>query len=82
MPDMCMCQGKDCPMKLKCYRFKAVPNGLWQSYFTKPPFRTVNDISSHGKITTKSLRTTMINNFECEYFDEDDGIRRVQEEFN
>jgi hypothetical protein len=38
MPDISMCQGKDCPLKETCYRFKAKPNELYQSYFIEPPF--------------------------------------------
>lgn len=32
MPDITMCTGGDCPLKLNCYRFMAVPNEFWQSY--------------------------------------------------
>ena len=32
MADIAMCFGKDCPMKLQCYRFTAVPNEYAQSY--------------------------------------------------
>ena len=32
MPDISKCEGKDCPIKENCYRFKAIPNPLWQSY--------------------------------------------------
>lgn len=26
MPDISMCEGKDCPKKEKCYRFRAIPS--------------------------------------------------------
>lgn len=33
MPDITMCiPVKECPLKDTCYRFKASPNSLWQSY--------------------------------------------------
>jgi hypothetical protein len=31
-----MCNGKDCPIKEKCYRFTA-PKGIRQSYFLETP---------------------------------------------
>lgn len=36
MPDITMCQGRDCPMKESCYRFTATPDPM-QSYFIIPP---------------------------------------------
>lgn len=32
MPDITMCTGKDCPKKERCYRFKATPNLIYQSF--------------------------------------------------
>ena len=32
MPDISKCEGKDCPIKENCYRFKAIPNLPYQSY--------------------------------------------------
>jgi len=34
MPDITMCQDKECNLKLKCYRYTAKPNPYYQSYFT------------------------------------------------
>jgi hypothetical protein len=34
MPDISMCQGKDCPQAEDCYRHKAEP-GRWQSWFAR-----------------------------------------------
>jgi len=36
MADISMCNGKDCPIKEKCYRFTA-PKGIRQSYFLETP---------------------------------------------
>ena len=33
MPDISMCWGTDCISRRDCYRFRAVPNPNWQSYF-------------------------------------------------
>lgn len=38
MADITMCQGKECPLKDKCYRYKAKPDE-YQSYFGEPPFK-------------------------------------------
>lgn len=38
MPDISMCKGTGCPFKNNCYRFKAKPDKLFQSYFVTPPY--------------------------------------------
>ena len=37
MPDICKCQGGDCPIKESCYRFTSKADML-QSYFAVIPF--------------------------------------------
>jgi hypothetical protein len=37
MADITMCNGGDCPLKEKCYRFKATASA-WQSYFVEAPY--------------------------------------------
>jgi hypothetical protein len=37
MADICMCSGKDCPVKEKCHRFTSLSIEYGQSYFTEPP---------------------------------------------
>lgn len=32
MPDISMCQNKNCKVKEQCYRFTAIPDNLWQAY--------------------------------------------------
>lgn len=32
MADIAMCGNGKCPNKEYCYRFRAIPNDLWQSY--------------------------------------------------
>ena len=32
MPDISMCQGRNCPQKETCYRYKATPDKYWQSW--------------------------------------------------
>lgn len=32
MPDISMCNGKDCPSRFQCYRFTAEPTPGWQAY--------------------------------------------------
>ena len=38
MPDITMCKGDKCPLRLNCYRFKAIPSKYWQTYFTNVPY--------------------------------------------
>jgi hypothetical protein len=38
-PDITMCQGTNCPLKDSCYRYKAKPNKIWQSWFTESPIK-------------------------------------------
>jgi hypothetical protein len=38
MPDITMCNGVDCPVKDKCYRYTSKPSDR-QSYFLFPPFK-------------------------------------------
>lgn len=37
MPDISMCQNKDCPKRKQCHRFMAMPNGLRPSYMGFKP---------------------------------------------
>lgn len=39
MPDITMCEGIDCHLKENCYRHKAKPSELWQSYFSESPIK-------------------------------------------
>jgi hypothetical protein len=36
MADICKCLGTDCPLKEKCFRYKA-PESYFQSYFLDVP---------------------------------------------
>ena len=36
MPDISMCDGKNCPVRDKCYRFTATPTPMRQAYMTFP----------------------------------------------
>jgi hypothetical protein len=38
-PDITMCQGTNCPFKDSCYRHKAKPNEIYQSWFVEPPIK-------------------------------------------
>lgn len=37
MPDITMCNDKECPKRMKCYRFTALVNKNRQSYFIESP---------------------------------------------
>ena len=38
MADITMCNGRACPLKENCYRYKATPSDFWQAYFTLEPY--------------------------------------------
>lgn len=42
MPDIAMCKGEGCSVARNCYRHRAVPNELWQSYFMDSPGKDEN----------------------------------------
>ena len=37
MPDITMCNGKNCELASTCLRYKATPSEYSQSYFTEEP---------------------------------------------
>ncbi len=45
MPDISMCFGRGCTVKEKCYRYRAVSDGEFQTYgnFDKAPVETEAD---------------------------------------
>ena len=53
MPDITMCFGDDCPLKEKCFRFRAVP-GKMQYYFNNPPYKE-NECEYFWKIEKDQL---------------------------
>lgn len=32
MPDISMCTNKNCPLRMNCFRYTAIPDMYWQSY--------------------------------------------------
>ena len=39
MPDLCKCEGYDCPKKNECYRFRCSSDKYCQAYFLGKPYR-------------------------------------------
>ncbi len=39
-----MCYGGECPIKEKCYRYRAKPDKYMQSYFVSPPYLNNKEI--------------------------------------
>ena len=37
MADITMCKDTRCPQNSRCYRYVAIPNSHWQSYFMSSP---------------------------------------------
>jgi hypothetical protein len=39
MPDISMCKGGSCPLRINCYRYTAKAEELGQTYFKDPPYK-------------------------------------------
>jgi len=53
MPDISMCKGGDCPLKEKCYRYKATPTDEWQTYLAEIPYnKETKECNLYWKIKT------------------------------
>lgn len=39
MPDISMCKGGNCLLRLNCHRYTATPEELGQSYIGEPPYK-------------------------------------------
>lgn len=50
MPDISMCHGDNCPQKENCYRFMAIPDDLWQSYFVEAPVKEDGECDHYWEI--------------------------------
>lgn len=37
MPDISKCWGKDCTKRANCYRYRAISNPEWQSFYRDSP---------------------------------------------
>ena len=47
MPDISMCKGGSCPLRLNCYRYTAEAEPLGQSYFKDPPYKMNMMLDEH-----------------------------------
>lgn len=63
MPDISMCLNHSCPLKEKCYRYKAEVNSLWQAY---ADFTYLNGCDYFMPIWEKKKKTT--KQFGLRYF--------------
>lgn len=52
MPDIAMCLNDECPLRVSCYRFLAVPNEYRQSYSKFEP----------------NINNTILDEVECNHF--------------
>jgi hypothetical protein len=55
MPDISMCKGESCLLRLNCHRYTATPDELGQYYMTEAPYKMEfmldKDFSSFGVVT-------------------------------
>jgi len=47
MSDITMCEGLECPLKEKCYRYTAPANEYWQAYFAEIPYDIESEECEH-----------------------------------
>lgn len=63
MPDMTMCCNYKCPLKAKCYRYRAVPDGCWQSFaFFKPKDGVCEYFWRVDELAQKTLSVEVVDN--------------------
>lgn len=60
--DICKCTGEGCPLKDKCFRFRAIASEHRQSYFTKPPVKEDGTCARFWEIDEKENRLNPIQN--------------------
>ena len=65
MPDISMCKGGSCMLRLSCHRYTATAEPLGQSYFSEPPYK-VNMIldENHAHVGVVTLACPMFWNNE------------------
>jgi hypothetical protein len=61
MPDISMCKGGHCMLRLSCHRYTATADELAQSYFTEPPYKVSMMLDNNEK----SLGVVTLS---CAYF--------------
>ena len=64
MPDITMCCNYDCPLKDKCYRYRAVPDSYWQSFamFNTTGEKDCDHFWQLDILTDKVLPTAVVDN--------------------
>lgn len=70
MPDISMCPGGNCMLRLNCHRCTATPSEYAQSYFVEPPYKlnmVLDDKNNHVGVVTLTCAHFWNNN---EYKDE------------
>lgn len=64
MPDIAMCTSDNgettCPVREKCYRFKAIPNEYRQTYFSVAPFKTNEECQYQMEYYPKDINGKII----------------------
>jgi hypothetical protein len=65
MPDITMCKGGSCMLRLSCHRYTATAEPLGQSYFSEPPYK-VNMMldENHAHVGVVTLACPMFWNNE------------------
>jgi len=68
MPDISMCPGGSCPLRLHCHRYTAKAEELGQSYFVDPPYKMnmITDENNNGLGVVTSTCSYFWNNKDYE----------------
>jgi hypothetical protein len=48
MPDISMCKGGHCMLRLSCHRYTATADDLGQSFFSDPPYKVNMMLDEHN----------------------------------
>lgn len=85
MPDITMCCNRDCPIRNKCYRYRAVPDEYQSfAFFKRQPISDTNDEECEyfwrvDEIKDKTIPTSVADN----RYDRDwqwDGLKSARQE--
>lgn len=56
MPDISMCRNEECPLKLKCYRYTAIPSEFMQSYTSFKPIIVDKSVKCSAFWSNKNMK--------------------------
>lgn len=76
MPDITLCDNYECPLRERCYRYRAIPSEFWQS-FAHFETKTVGII---GGMATQCDRFISVTGYESRLIPTKDVDKRYKRE--